>query len=72
MQQDGFEFLEYEEGFPGVRCVLFSMDADSIYGDKVSDEEGACEVCQQIIYDLARQEQNFREKNTAMRVTHSV
>ena len=72
MQQEGFEFLDYEEGLPGVRCVLFSMDADSIYGDKVSDEEGACEICQQIIYDMAREEQTFCEKNTAKRVIHRV
>lgn len=72
MRQDGFEFLDYEEGFPGVRYVLFSRDGDSIYGDKVSDEEGACEICHQIIYDLAQEERVLREQGTMKKVMRGV
>lgn len=62
MRKDGFKFLEYEKGFPGVKHVFFENDGDAIYGDKVSDEEGACDVCHQTILELAHQETTKRSK----------
>lgn len=69
MHQDGFEFLEFEEGFPGVKQVLFENDGDSIYGNKVSDEEGGCGICHQVIYDLGVEARLRRERSAMNRIS---